>query len=128
MDKLARQLRNDADKIECTVSDDLDRRIRASLEGVTPETRVRRGPRRPALFWWASSLTGMALAIAIVVVLNLPGSRPPPTPVKPMVLPDIEWRVETADLTGPLEQERDDLRSDLKKAEGVVKQDIDRLF
>jgi hypothetical protein len=31
-------------------------------------------------------------------------------------------------LTSPLEQEIDDLQSDLKKAEELVKQDIDRLF
>jgi hypothetical protein len=56
------------------------------------------------------------------------GARPPPTPVKPLVLPDIELRVRTAELTTPLEREMDDLQSDLKKAQGVVRQDIDRLF
>lgn len=127
MDELARQLRDDAHRIECTVSDELDRRIRASLEGVTPERQVRR-PWRPATFWWASSLTGMALAAAIVVVVNLPRTELSPAPAKPLVLPAVEWRVETAELTTPLEREMDDLESDLKKAEGVVKQDIDRLF
>jgi hypothetical protein len=128
MDELARQLREDADRIECKVSDELDRRIRASLEGTTPERRAGRRPWRPAAFWWASSLTGVALAAAVVVVLNLPGTEPPPAPAKPLVLPDIEWQVKTAELTTPLEQEMDDLESDLKKTQDVVKQDIDRLF
>jgi hypothetical protein len=128
MDELARQLREDADRIECRVSDELDRRLRASLEGVEPERQPKPRAWRPAVFWWASSLTGMALAAAIVIVVNLPGSRPQPAPEKPLVLPDIEWRVKTAELTTPLEQEMDDLESDLKKTQDVVKQDIDRLF
>ena len=128
MDKMASRLRDDADRIECKVSDELDRRIRASLESVTPETGGGRGSRRPAVFWWASSLTGVAAAVAIVALINLPGAKPPPTPVKPLVLPDIELRVRTAELTTPLEREMDDLQSDLKKAQGVVRQDIDRLF
>ena len=128
MDELAKQLREDADRIDFRVSDELDRRIRASLESVTPETGGGRGSRRPAVFWWASSLTGMALAAAVVIVVNLPGTRPQPAPEKPLVLPDIEWRVQTAELTTPLEQEMDHLESDLKKTHDVVKQDIDRLF
>lgn len=128
MDELARQLREDADRIDFSVSDELDRRIRASLEGVRPERRPAPRPWRRALFWWASSLTGMALAAAIVVVVNLPGTEPAPAPAKPLVLPDIEWRVQTAELTTPLEQEMDHLESDLKKTHDVVKQDIDRLF
>ena len=133
MDKLAIQLRQDADYIECTVSDELDDRIRASLEGTTPAPQ-RRSTResKSFSFWWASSLTGVAAAIAVIVVLNLqapgPGSEVLQSTPQPLLVPTIKWRVETAVLTSPLEQEFEDLQTDLKKAEEAVKQDIDRLF
>jgi hypothetical protein len=132
MDKLARQLRDDADRIDCTIPDELDRRIRASLEGITPETTGRPpGARRSPWFWWASSLTGVAAVATAVVLINRPVPAPEPvaevTP-KAFVMPRLEWQVRSAVLTMPLEQEMQDLESDLKKAEKVVKQDIDRLF
>ena len=133
MDKLAQQLRQDADNIECTVSDALDDRIRASLEGTTPVPQ-----RRPAResksfsFWLGSSLTGVAAAIAAIVMLNLQAPGPGPEVVQSiphaLVVPTIKWRAETAVLTSPLEQEFEDLQTDLKKAEEAVKQGIDRLF
>ena len=36
MDKLAKQLREDADRINVAISDELDERINASLRAVTP--------------------------------------------------------------------------------------------
>ena len=133
MDKLAKQLREDAEKIECTVSDDLDARIRASLQGIKPEAQHR--PKRESKsfsFWWASSLTGVAAAIAGIAVVNLQAPEPDPvtaaTMAQPLVLPTIQWNAQTAVFTSPLEQEIDNLQSDLKKAEEAVKQDIDRLF
>ena len=71
MDNLANQLRDDANQIDCRVSDELDRRIRATLEGVKPVApeKPRRETRHPA-FWWASSLTGVVGAILVIVVLS----------------------------------------------------------
>jgi len=133
MDKLAKQLREDAGKIDATISAELDERIRASLQGITPESANEpRGSVRPALFWWASSLTGAAVAIAIIAVINLQAPEPAPvvpqTAQAPLNLPKIEWHARTAVLTSPLEQEIDDLQADLKKAEQAVRQDIDKLF
>ena len=124
MDRVANSLREDARAIDVTVSPDLDARIRASLEGVTPERReARRASQRPTWFWWASSLTGVVAAILVIVVLNL---RPPETALPTTVTadpgilsPPISWRVETAVLTSPLEKEMEDLQSDLKKAEDL---------
>ncbi len=133
MDKLAERLREDAERIDATISEELDNRIRASLEGVQPErgTSPAAAP-RPRWFWWASSLTGVAAALLVIAVVNLRGPEPAPAvaeaPAKPLVLPTIQWRTEAAVLTSPLEQEIEDLQSDLKKAEEAVKQDIDRLF
>ena len=133
MDKLALQLREDAEKIDAGISAELDARLAASLHGVKPESV--RHPQRESKsfsFWWASSLTGVAAAALIIVVANLRTPEPVPvaagTTPAPLVLPSIEWNIKSAVLTSPLEQEIDNLQSDLKKAEEVVKQDIDRLF
>lgn len=133
MDKLAKRLREDAGRIDVDISAELDDRIQASLQGIRPEKG-----RRPAgtsgsrWFWVASSLTGVAAAVAAIVVINLRSPEPTPmtagTTEAPLVLPTIEWRTEAAVLTSPLEQEIEDLQADLKKAEEVVKEDIDRLF
>jgi hypothetical protein len=135
MDKLAEQLRADAARIDSSISPELDARIRASLQGVTPEPAAQRPPKRESKSfssWWMSSLTGVAAALVLIVVVNL--QAPDPAPVvsnstpQPLILPAIEWHARTAVLTSPLEQEIDNLQSDLKKAEEAVKQDIDRLF
>ena len=112
MDKLARQLREDASRIECEVSAQLDDRIFP--------------------LWWASSLTGVAAAIAIIVLVNLQSQPVPPSVTEPapqaLVIPSIEWETQPAALTRSLEVELENLQSDLEKAEEAVKQDIERLF
>lgn len=129
MDKLANRLRYDADEIEVTVSDELDRRIAASLRSVTPQTETASAPesRRPAMFWWTSGLTGIAAAAAVIVVINSqqPEDVGTPTPTEFMAtVPMIDWKAESAMLTGQLQQELDNLQSDIKKAEQKVKEDI----
>ena len=128
MDKLARQLHDDAQRIDVSVSDELDRRIEASLRAITPESEDSRPApvARPPLFWWASTITGVAAAVALIAIANW---RAPVQPVSPpvnmaAVIPAIELNAETAMLTGPLQQELDRLQSDLKKAEEKVKQEI----
>ncbi len=133
MDEVARRLREDASAIDVIVSPELEHRIQASLEGVTPEPRAQEPmPTRQPWFWWASSLTGVAAAVLVVVIVNLntPEPVPPATPVgnPTALLPPISWQVETAVLTSPLEQEMEDLQSDLKKAEEALKRDIEAVF
>ena len=128
MDKLARQLRADAEKIEVHVSDELDRRIEASLHAVTPEVVTQRPAARPPLFWWASAITGAAAALAVIAIVNWQVPDQPaatPTPVAAVEqLPTIDLHAEAAMLTQPLEQELENLQSDLKKAEEKVRRDI----
>jgi hypothetical protein len=133
MDKLAKQLRDDANSIKCEVSTQLDDRIRASLEGMQPDAA--RQPRRESKsssFWWASSLTGVAAATAVIALINLQEPAPGPAATEPvpqaLQIPSIEWNAQAAVLTSPLEQEYEKLQADLEKAEEAVKQDIDRLF
>ena len=127
MDKLARQLREDAANIKVEVSAELDDRIRASLQGVTPERPSDSlPPARARSTWWASSLTGVAAVAAIILVLNL--NQPEPiapqndTLVVPVLTPDLIF--ERAMMTEPLEQELADLEADLKKAEEAVKKEF----
>jgi len=133
MDNVAERLRQDARDIEVSVSSELDDRIRASLESTVPEPPTpKAAPQRPPWFWWASSLTGVAAAIIVVVIANLQAPEPV-VPANPAAnptafLPPVSWKVETAVLTSPLEQEIEDLQSDLKKAEEALKKDIEAVF
>lgn len=128
MDKLAKQLRADAQRIDVSVSDELDRRIEASLRAATPETEAtREAPAaRPPLFWWASTITGIAAAIAVIAIVNW--QKPEQQVMLPAdllaTIPPIELKVETAMLSAPLQEELDRLQSDLKKAEEKVRRDI----
>jgi hypothetical protein len=132
MDKLAERLKADAAVIDVNISDDLDRRIAASLQSVEPERPSHASPRpRPALFWWASSLSGVAAALAVIAIINSQSQTdeaPVPTaatsPVNEILTPVIDWKTESAMLTQPLQRELEDLRADIKKAEEKVKQDI----
>jgi hypothetical protein len=126
MDKLAKQLRTDAKQIEVTVSDELDRRIHASLRAVKPVEQTPVVSKSP-LFWWASTLTGVAAAIAVIAIVNwqVPDEPVSATPLNiAAAVPSIDLKAESAMLTGPLQDELDKLQSDLKKAEEKVKRDI----
>jgi len=120
------QLREDAAKIDVEVSAQLDDRIRASLQGVTPERPGESVPPvKPRSMWWASSLTGVAAAAALILVVNLNGPEPVAPQnhvVVPVLTPDLIF--ERAMMTEPLEQELADLEADLKKAEEAVKKEI----
>lgn len=133
MDKLAKRLREDAAKIDAEVSAQLDGRIRASLAGIEPETVRQTRPRsRHAAFWLASSLTGVAAALAVIVVLNVIESNEPASvprtvvdnTLPPITVPGLALDAEAVALTSPLVRELEDLRADLRKAEEVVRGDV----
>ena len=127
MDKLAARLREDAAKIDIEVSPELDDRIRASLEGVTQEKpKPERGSKPGFSFWWMSSLTGVAAALLVLVILdrNKPAPVPEAQPVAdvPALTPPLN--IKSAVLTAPLAKELENLEADLKKAEQLVMADI----
>lgn len=128
MDSLETALREDAEKIKAEVSPELDARIRASLESVSQQAS--RGPERrarPMSLWLASSLTGIAAASLVIVLINLDRPGPPPVSTdRPMAIPPLmpELKTETAVFIGPLQEELDNLESDLRKAERAVKEEI----
>jgi len=132
MDKLAKQLKDDAAQIDVRITDEFDRRMAASLAGITPEeSDAPRFRQRPATFWWASSLTGAAAALVLIAVINSHSQveeaeivLPTTSPVSVATIPIIDWRAESAMLTRPLQRELEDLQADLKKAEEKVKKEI----
>jgi len=101
------------------------------LHSVSQE-RVPATDRRPASFWWASSLTGVAATIAVVAIVNLTGTEPEvgitePAPTQ-VSIRRFDWNLQPAVLTETLEQELVDIQADLKKAEQAVRSDIEDIL
>lgn len=136
MDKLAERLRKDAADIHVEVSPELDNRLRASLAGITPEAPRESRPRHSAFFWWASSLTGIAAAVVLILLVNT--SEPVDAVSVPVAttqadidlpeLPALPLKAEQAMSISPLEQELDDFQSDLEKARQAVSEDMRLIF
>jgi hypothetical protein len=87
--------------------------------------------------WFASSLTGLAAAIGVIVVLNWNRGEvelPPATVADtPSVTDQEEFRgfplnAQTADLTEPLQEELLNLQADLEKARESVEKDLRSTF
>lgn len=134
VDELAKKLREDAARIDAAISPELESRIAASLEAATPSKPAEPRPaQRPWTFWLASSLTGAAVALAVIAFFNL-RSGPQPAeapqmvdsapPADPFEVPAIDLRAETAVLTTPLAEELDALKSDLRKVEEKFRDDM----
>ncbi len=134
MDTFEQRLRDDGALIRAEVSAELDARIRASLEAAAAESAPAPVRSRPsAWWWWASSLSGLAAAFALLAILNFEttgtgqderrvAAAVTESPTMPLL------RVEPAVLTAPLEQELDDLESDLRKARDAVSEDLGLQF
>lgn len=142
MDDFEKRLKQDASAVNADISSDLRSRIDASLRGVEQIRSETSTENSQTNLWWVSSLTGLAAAIAIIVMLNLnqaesistPGedslvSRPtvPETPDYSPLFPPI-LDVQAADFASPLEEELLKLQLDLEKARDSVREDVDFTF
>ena len=139
MDEFEKRLKRDADAIRPEASPELAARIEASLQGIEPIRPVEVRPTSSSGLWWASSLTGLAAAAAVVVLINWnqPAVEPvPETPVANMTVPPdsilpaspVQLDISTADFASPLEEELVHLKSDLEKARDKVRKDLDFTF
>jgi hypothetical protein len=132
MDKLAKQLREDADEIRVVITPELENRIEASLRGVAQDKGELVKGRQSALFWWASSVTGVAATLAFIALVNLSKPELETAITEPQQqtfsVPRFDWKPKPAVLTETLEQELYDIQSDLKKAEQTVRDDIDEII
>lgn len=132
MDKLAEQLRKDAEQIDAQISPQLDERIRASLESASQEQTKAPSARPSATFWWASSLTGVAAAMLLIVIVNLTSTESEPGITEPPPAENFALRFDGLNLkeavsTQMLEQELDDIQADLKKAKQALRDDIEQV-
>ena len=142
MDEFEKRLKRDAQDIDADISPQLTSRIAASLQSVERIEPVRQKRSATSNLWWASSLTGLAAAAAVIALLNW--NRPGPEPVLPeqtafQTVPDareylqqiqgrLPLRAETAEFTHGLEDELTRLQADFEKAREKVNQDIDFTF
>lgn len=140
MDEFEKRLKRDADAIQAEASPELRARIDASLRSTS---QVRPAGRKtepaPANMWWASSLTGLAAAIMVIVLINWNRTDSVPVPAEnianttvpadpdPLMAPPM-LDIRTADFTSPLEDELVKLQSDIEKARQSVKKDLDFTF
>lgn len=143
MDDFEKRLKRDADAIEAEVSPELRARIDASLHGIEPVRQVR-PETTPVNLWWASSLTGLAAAILVIVLINWnqPGAdvtldetvADSRTGAELPTEPDLQTDeppmldIRTADFASPLEIELENLQSDIEKARESVRKDLDFTF
>ena len=131
MENFEDRLRRDAEHIRVGVSPELDDRIRASLESTTPRRPETKPRRRSNWFWIASSLTGTVAALALIAVLNVNEPSAPMAPVSALPnvaavsMPRLDVRPA---MLGSLETELENLKGDLRKAEQVVRDDIDTIL
>lgn len=137
MDRLESRLKDDARLIRADVSPALQERIRVSLEATRPENRASPEKRIPGTtLWWVSSLTGLAAAALIIVIINWNTEPGPggdvsgnlrPELIRPPVI-DFPLNAATADWAAPLEEELRNLQSDLEKARENVERDLRMSF
>ncbi|HUD96504.1 MAG TPA: hypothetical protein VMO24_03105 [Woeseiaceae bacterium] len=140
-DRLASALQADAARIRGDISPALQRRIDGALARARqmPTAPRRREPlMRP---WLAGSLSGIAVAAAVVLLVAQRGNQPQvpfvqPTEVAAESTPEyitrfherLTLRAETADLTAPLEKELENLQSDVEKARENLERDLRLTF
>ena len=117
MDEFEKRLKRDAAAVKADMPPELRLRIDASLRGVEPIKPVAAARPTSTRLWWASSLTGLAAVIALVLIgtFNGPDSADvqevdviartePPLPVDlPLLSPELDIR--SVDFVSPLEEE-----------------------
>lgn len=137
MDELERRLKADADAIQVKISPELKRRLDATVESTARVTPGSGRTQSTGSLWLASSLTGLAATLAVIVWMNWNSEvveLPPPTfadtpPVaEPTGFRGFPLSTETAVFTEPLQQELQNLQDDLEKARESVAEDLRGTF
>jgi hypothetical protein len=140
MDEFENRLKRDADEIRADVSPGFRERIDASLRGTKRIQPVPESGNSGINLWWTSSLTGLAAAIIVIVLINW--NRPPEesVPIEPVADQGVadpidEFQaltpprlIKTADFTTPLEEELARLQADIERARENVRKDIEFTF
>jgi hypothetical protein len=139
MDKLQAKLKADANRIDAEVSPQLQERIAASLHALPMLPAEAKVARTTASLWWASSLTGLAAAMLLLVLTSWNretvedvspetyATVPPPDSGSPLTR-IIPLNASTAEFTEPLQDELRKLQADLEKARETVARDLRSSF
>ncbi len=140
MDEFENTLKRDAENIRTEVSPELQARIDASLRATQRIQPVAESHVSGINLWWASSVTGLAAAIIVIVLINW--NRPTAEPMSveqiadrtvPVAVDELQGfspprLIKTADFTTPLEEELVRLQADIERARANVREDIDFTF
>ena len=137
MDEFENRLKRDAENIRAGISPELRARIDASLratEQIRPVPEYRTSGMN---LWWASSLTGLAAAVIVIVLINWNRATTELVPVEAVAsVPHninenqglYRPQLKTAGFTKPLEEELIRLQADIERARKNVREDIDFTF
>ena len=137
MDEFENRLKRDAEEIRVGKSPELRTRIDASLRATEQIRPVPESHASGMNLWWASSLTGLAAAVIVIVLINWNRPTTELVPVEAVAsVPDninqnqglYRPQLKTADFTRPLEEELIRLQADIERARQNVKEDIDFTF
>lgn len=140
MDEFEHRLKLDAQAIRAGISPELRSRIDASLRATEQIRPVPESPAPGMNLWWASSLSGLAAAIIVIVLINWNRPSALPVPLEqvadrtvPVAVDEFQglyppWLIKTADFASPLEEELARLQADIERARENVKEDIDFTF
>jgi len=135
MDKFEDRLKHDAEQIDTGDTTALRARIDASIRATNRIRPVPEARDSGISLWWASSITGLATALIVIVLINLNQPEVPDIPAEPVAsetVPDYIEEIQglaspeirTADFTSPLEDELVKLQADIERAEKTVKEKI----
>lgn len=139
MDKLVQRLKTDAADIRADLSPELTARLDAAAQAGQAMPRTPGSGGVAGSFWLASSLTGLAAAMLILLLVNWNRqpeevlspetlAHTPPASSQPELPRLFALHASTADLTEPLQDELENLKADLEKARDGVAQDLRSSF
>jgi hypothetical protein len=133
MDEFEQRLKRDAEP-------ELKERIDASIRGTKRIKPVPDSGPSAINLWWASSLTGLAVAVIVIVLINWNRPVAEPVPVEavagrtvPAAIDELQGLtpprlIKTAEFTTPLEEELAKLQADIERARATVRKDIEFSF
>ncbi len=140
MDKFEQRLKRDADNIRAEITPDLRERVDASIRGTQRIKPVPDATSPGINLWWTSSLTGLAAAVIVIVLINWNRPVAEPVPVEPVAHRTVPRAIDelqgfspprlikTAEFTTPLEEELARLQADIERARATVRKDIEFSF
>lgn len=140
MDEFENRLKRDADAVHAPVSPELRERIDASIRATNRIQPVADDRAPGHNLWWASSLTGLAAAVVVIVLINwnqptteLAPLEPVANRTVPAAFEEIQGLnpprlIKTAEFATPLEEEMARLQADIERAQATVRKDIEFTF